>query len=320
MPKAADKFEKSGRSMIPIGVVVTTCSLRKTLRPTSDATAATLCAGHQKKVETAWLNRVGNLSTHLPAMEFYAGRGFGLAAEAARLADAKLYILSAGLGLVPARRRIPVYGLTVTEGHEDSVPEKVSGEFDAAGWFSRMLSSPHSDQWADAAKSGSGRILIALSRPYAAMVGGSLSALPTRTLTRLRIFGASLESVLPASLHPTIVPYDERLNSILPGTRSDFSQRAMFHFVRSIAIKSSPDREADFAAVFAALGRLRFPHRPRRPRRTDDEIVSLISGRLRSESGSAKMLAALRNDEGIACEQSRFRRLYRIAVGKKATR
>jgi hypothetical protein len=94
----------------------------------------------------------------------------------------------------------------------------------------------------------------------------------------------------------------------------------MFHFVRSIAIKSGPDREADFAAVAAALGRLRFPNRPRRPRRTDEEIHRVISRRLRSESGAAKMLAALRNDDGIACEQSRFGRLYRIAVAKRATR
>jgi hypothetical protein len=290
------------------------------MRPTADATPATLPIGQQKTVETAWLHKVRRLSADVPAKEFYAGRGFGLAAEAARLADAKLYVLSAGLGLVPARRHIPVYGLTVAEGHEDSVSEKVSGEFDAAGWFSRMLSSPHSDQWADAARTGSGRILIALSRPYAAMVGDSLSALPARTLARLRIFGASLEPVLPASLHPALAPYDERLNSIFPGTRSDFSQRAMFHFVRSIAIKSGPDREADFAAVAAALGRLRFPNRPRRPRRTDDEILRVISRRLRSESGAAKMLAALRNDDGIACEQSRFGRLYRIAVAKRATR
>jgi hypothetical protein len=290
------------------------------MRPTADATPATLSTGQQKHVETAWLHKVRRLSADVPAKEFYAGRGFGLAAEAARMADAKLYVLSAGLGLVPARRHIPVYGLTVAEGHEDSVSEKVSGEFDAAGWFSRMLSSPHSDQWADAARTGSGRILIALSRPYAAMVGDSLSALPARTRARLRIFGASLEPALPASLHPALAPYDERLNSIFPGTRSDFSQRAMFHFVRSIAFKSGPDREADFAAVTAALGRLSFPNRPRRPRRTDDEILRLISRRLRSESGAARMLAALRNDEGIACEQSRFGRLYRIAVAKRATR
>jgi hypothetical protein len=320
MSKVSKIATKSNGGIAPIGLVVTTCSLRKTTRPTSDATPATLPTGQQKHVETAWLHKVRRLPADIPAIEFYAGRGFGLAAEAARLADAQLYVLSAGLGLVSARRHIPVYGLTVAEGHEDSVSERVSGEFDAAGWFSRMLTNPHSDQWADAAKRGSGRILIALSRPYAAMVGESLSTLPARTLGRLRIFGASLESVLPASLHPALVPYDDRLNAILPGTRSDFSQRAMFHFVSSIAIKSGPDRQADFAAVTAALGRLHFPNRPRRPRRTDDEILKLISRRLRSETGAAKMLAALRHDEGIACEQSRFGRLYRIAVAKRATR
>jgi hypothetical protein len=320
MPRTEKRTKRQEGNIIPVSLVVTTCSKRKSIQPPADATPGSLPNGPQKSIEIAWLSKIRKLPIDLPASEFYAGRGFALAAEAAKLAGAKLYILSAGLGLVPARRHIPVYGLTVSGGHADSIAERVSGRFDAPAWFSRLLSNPHSDQWTDAAKRNSGRILIALSRPYAAMVGESLSALPPRALARLRIFGASLDSVLPASLHSAIVPYDDRLDAIFPGTRSDFSQRAMFHFVRSIAPISVPDREADFAAVVAALGGLRFPIRPRRPRRTDEEILSLILKRLQSKSGAGRMLTALRKEEGIACEQSRFGRLYRDAVAKRALR
>ena len=83
----------------------------------------------------------------------------------------------------------------------------------------------------------SGRILVALTRPYARMVGQSLSTLEPQALARLRIFGASLASDLPACLHPALTPYDDRLNTVFPGTCADFPQRALLHFVRSVAIR-----------------------------------------------------------------------------------
>jgi hypothetical protein len=318
MPIARKPERKSGGNIVPIDVIITTCSHRKTQRPKRHATPSSLSRGSQRAVESAWRDKIRKLPLAVSVGEFYAGRAFGLATEAARMSDARLYVLSAGLGLLPAERPIPIYGLTVSEGHTESVASKVFGDFDAAAWFSRLLSGPLSDDWQDVAKRKSGRILVALSRPYAEMVGESLSTVPPKMLGRLRIFGASLESTLPVSLHPAIAPYDERLNVIFPGTRSDFAQRAMLHFARSIAVRPSASREADFAAVTSALRNLRLPKTVRRPRLSDEEIVALISKRLRMQSGAARVLAALRHDEGVACEQSRFGRLYRIASGKGA--
>jgi len=272
--------------------------------------------GTQRAVESAWLKKTRKLPRTISPKGFYAGRAFGLATEAAQISDAQLYVLSAGLGLLPAVRAIPAYGLTVSEGHRESIASKVLGEFDTAAWFSRLLSGPLSDDWQDVAARNSGRILVALSRPYAEMVGESLSAVSPKMFGRLRIFGASLESALPPLLHPAIAPYDERLNVIFPGTRSDFAQRAMLHFARCIAVRPSDSRESDFAAVSAVLRNLRLPKSVRRPRLSDDEIVAIISKRLRRQSGAGRMLVALRHDEGVACEQSRFGRLYRIAAGK----
>lgn len=165
---------------------------------------------------------------------------------------------------------------------------------------------------------GSGRVLIALTRPYAQMVGECLSKLGPQVLARLRIFGASLAPALPAAVNSTLVPYDSRLDAILPGTRADFSQRALLHFVRSVAIKGdAQDRDADHAAVEVALRGVATPDRPRRPRRTDAEILQLILARLRSQSGIARILRALRDDEGVACEQARFSRLYRTALQRQ---
>ncbi|MER8779406.1 hypothetical protein [Mesorhizobium sp. M0977] len=298
--------------------VVTICTFRKRARPPVESTPASLPIDTQDAIQTAWIEKVRTLPANVAAGEIYAGRGFSLAARASAIASAKLYILSAGLGLVAADRKVPLYGLTVSAGHSDSIAARVRGEFDPGAWFSGLQSSPLSDHWVDAVGRGSGRILIALTRPYAQMVGESLNALGPQTLARLRIFGASLASVLPPALHPALAPYDARLEAILPGTRSDFSQRALHHFVGLVAGGSGQEaRDADYAAVTRALAKVAAPERPARPRRTDEELLELIAARLQSQLGVARILRALRDEEGVACEQSRFSRLYQIAIRKR---
>jgi len=298
-------------------VVVTICTFRKQARPTIESTPASLPIDTQDKVQAAWIERVQGLPSNVAAGEIYAGRGFSLAARASEIASAKLYILSAGLGLIAADRKIPLYGLTVSAGHSDSIAARVRGEFDAGAWFSGLQKSPLSDRWVDAVGRGSGRILVALTRPYAQMVGESLAALSPQVLARLRIFGASLAPILPTVLHSALAPYDARLDAILPGTRSDFSQRALHNFVGLVAGEGQQDRDADYAAVTSALAKVTAPERRHRPRRSDEELLELIAARLQSRSGVARILRALRDEEGIACEQARFSRLYQIALQKR---
>lgn len=317
MPMRAKSRSEGYGSIIPTDVVITTCSHRKSAKPTRAATPSSLSRGNQSTVAAHWTAKVGELPRCRSADTFYAGRAFGLAKEAAKLSAARFYILSAGLGIVPASRSIPAYGLTVSAGHGQSVLRKILGEFDPAEWFSSLLTTVYSDEWSDVAGRKSGRILVALSRPYAEMIGASLADAPPKMFERLRIFGVSLEAALPANLHAAIAPYDERLNAIFPGTRTDFAQRAMLHFARSVAIKPSQGREDDFAAVRSSLKSLKLPRLVQRTRLTDEEILAVIKKRLRMQSGAARMLVALRHEEGVACEQSRFGRLYRIAAGKK---
>jgi hypothetical protein len=317
MNRMPDRRRSALRTAPSVAAVITICSCRKKIRPRADATAVSLPVGRQEDVVSAWLDRLKARSAEARVRDLYAGRGFGLAVQAADAANAKLCVLSAGLGLVEASQRVPSYGLTVTRGSAESLPEKVSGEFDPAAWFSAILGGPYSRRWTDLI-GRSGRILLALSRPYAEMVGASLLELGADTLSRVRIFGAALSSMLPAALWPAIAPYDRRLDAILPGTRVDFSQRALFHFVNSVLPNGGMrDRDSDFAEVAAALKNATAPDRMRRPRRSDEEILRLISARLDSQEGIGRILRALRYEEGVACEQSRFTRLYRAAVERK---
>lgn len=295
--------------------VITTCTSRKSVRPTRPSTPVSLTKGPQAALQIAWIERLSKLPARHSVSQLYAGRGFGLAEGAAASVGAGLYVLSAGLGLVASDSQVPVYGLTVSPGHAESVVARVEGDFDPAAWFEVLLKGPYSIQWADTFGDSRGRVLIALTRPYAEMVGSSLRALPPRSLARLRIFGASLSAFLPREVQCAAMPYDARLDAITPGTRADFSQRALDHFVREIACKVGyQDIEADSEAVRRTLAKVTAPERARRPRRTDDEILRLIRKQLRSQSGIARVLRALREQDGVACEQSRFSRLYRAVL------
>lgn len=302
-----------------VAAVVANCTGKKILKPCKPATPVSLTIGVQAAVQTEWLGRLGMLKPEVKACSLYTGRGFGFARQAATLAAAPLYIASAGLGLVAGDTLVPTYGLTPTGKHPDAVSARVQGVFKPDVWFEGMLGGPFSSAWTDVLGDGQGSVLIALTHPYARMLGRSLSALAPDQLARLRIFGPSLNAVLPEVLHPAIAPYDKRLDVIAPGLQQHFASRALQHFVQSILpAQAMPDRAAEFEAVKAALGAVILPNRPRREGRTDAQLLAWITARLRSERGIARLLKALRHDEGIACEQARFARLYRAGLERRA--
>lgn len=254
-----------------------------------------------------------------PAGSLYAGRGFQLARQAAEARNAALYIVSAGLGLVAADCEIPAYGLTVGGRGPESVSGRTRGRFDPAAWWRAVATGPFSTPLADVfARGAPGPVLIALTQPYALMLAPELERLPRDALHRLRVVGTKLETLLPVRLADCVLPYDERLDSVLPGTRADFPQRALMHFV-TCGLSALPRAEAadhrDW--VLATLADRHAPQRPQRPRLSDEAILSLIERHLTTTRGVGRLLRVLRDKEGIACEQARFTRLYWAAIERR---
>ncbi|WP_421993633.1 hypothetical protein [Roseococcus sp.] len=207
---------------------------------------------------------------------------------------------------------MPGYSLTVARGDTDSIRNRVIDAFDPPEWFRRLLASPYSAQWSDAFSSVNGRVLFAVTKPYAEMASQSLAAVPASALSRLRIFGAGLGGVLPAVLKPFLLPYDDRLDTIFPGTRSDFAQRALVHFSRNIAPQDG-DISLDAEWVRRAMAKSKSPLRPVRSTATDEALLAVIRSRLHPRASASQLLRRLRDDDQIACEQGRFAKLFRQA-------
>jgi hypothetical protein len=108
------------------------------------------------------------------------------------------------------------------------------------------------------------------------------------------------------------MPYDDRLESSgIPGTRADFPQRALKHFVCELAAHKAPVDRAR-RSVEAALAKLQAPETPRRERISDEQVSALLrDGWDRHQGQSSRLLRFLRDEQGVACEQRRFRDLWR---------
>lgn len=292
-------------------IVLTTCSNRKRIPPDSKLLGRVVIAGKPSDVGSAWGKALRQSKSVASAKELYAGRSFREAEQAADLLGARFYIVSAGLGLVAAERKVPSYGLTIAQTSEDCVLDKISGG-PADWWAVLKASSMYHEDFPPAR----GLILAALSQPYLEMIGGDLSSWDAERRSKLRLFTKQDPSVLFPRLADQWMPYDDRLDFVsrdLAGTQSDFAQRALRHFAASI-ISEPGSADTHAKRVKAALYGLEMRAQPSRKRLSDDEILKVIDAHWDKAKGqSGLMLRVLRDDLNLACEQGRFKHLFHAA-------
>src|SRR3546814_17413643 len=106
------------------------------------------------------------------------------------------------------------------------------------------------------------------------------------------------------------MPYDDRLDgcdSPLPGTRSDFASRAAHHFVEAVVLDTpKASAEAHAKRVLTLLTNWRAPSLTSRPRRSDAELLPIISDHWEATGGREEEgLRVLRAEGGVACARGR---------------
>ena len=301
----ADQFGSLANARPPL--VITPCTSRKRHPP--QLLANELPTGRQAEFSGAWLSLLAKAKPDLAAADLYAGAAFGRAKKAASLLGADLAVISAGLGLVMGETFVPSYDLTLSRGH---LRTRISGAFDPLAWWHAVSTGPYASNLVDALRDRP-LVLICLSRAYAPLVTAALQTVPTE---RLRIFGLGLEPSLPADLSACVLPYDARLGvSVSRGTLADFAQRALLHYVSAIHSVST-SLEYDKRAVNAAFDQVKRPSATEKRQPADDASIRNIITDLVPTFGKRRsaMLRYLRDVKGVACEQSRFGRLFKDVV------
>lgn len=294
-----------------ISTVVVPCSARKREPCHANLRARELSIGSMEEVGNNWLERVraSASATRYPAADLYCGRGFRRAHLSVLQTSASLFVVSAGMGLVGEDTQIPPYDITLHSGSESSVPSLINAEFDPSAWWRVVQGGPFASDMHRLA-AGQGRIVIALSRPYALLVGASLSELPVAVRQRLRILGRGIKPGLPAALHPQLVNYDERLDVVIRGTKLDAWSRDLSHFVGLLSEAPMASVREDQKAVNDSLEHVETPASIQRSRVSDDVLISHIKTMLEEGFTATSALKQLRRVKSVACEERRFRRLF----------
>lgn len=300
-------------------IVITACTNRKRKSVPDRLSIGGLGKASLPQLAADWGCRLDAAADRFPAKEIYGGRGFQEAVAAADAIDARLMIVSAGLGLVEASSEVPPYACTIVLGVQDSISCQVDGPFSATRWWAELgRVSPFDLGLRDVAAAENGLILAALSDAYIDMVAGDLAALPLSVRSRLRLFTRAPRTRISSDLLPCVMPYDDRLDgpdSPIPGTLSDFASRALRHFVENI-FYARHDRSVveHSSAVSEVLAEWRRPEKVVRRREGDAGILDILRAHWHDRSGIS--LARLRGEFNIACEQGRYSSLARIVRGE----
>jgi hypothetical protein len=295
-------------------IAITTCTDRKKLPIPYELSVSLLPAGPQTAVTSEWRKRIRSARDLKVATEVYGGRSFQEALIAARAGRAEFRVISGGLGLIRGDEEIPSYTLSLVRGSSAFIGARITGEaFDVARWWREVQRSSQASPVAEFLRANPARIaVIGISKPYLGLIAQDLMDLNEGDLDRLRIIGLGIDTACPPRLRRCLLPYDDRLDgpdSPIRGTRTDFSSRAMRHFVESIFPEQQTGSvECHKDAVNRSLGRWRRPKFVSRPSKTDEEIIELIKKSWEAIKGQSSLgLRYLRHHKNIACEQGRFR-------------
>lgn len=303
-------------------IVITSCTNRKkksdvvlTLEGAERATSLGALA-------QGWYQQVQSVPSEglLAAGELYVGRSISEARQAAASVAAPLYIASAGHGLVHGDERIPSYDVTVTAAPNNSLYQCLLRlqAAPAAWWQSLVHAFGTQRSLAELIKTSTNALaLLAVPAAYLELLADEFVLLSDDEVRRLCIVTSPHgASGLPTRLQSSVLPYDERLEGLdgYAGTRSDFPQRALRHFVEVVRGHALPLGQAH-DQVREAMAALRKPVLPERQRKSDEEIIALLRQHWQRLNGSATaLLRYLRDDALVACEQSRFRTLRQLVL------
>lgn len=307
--------KNDNNSATGVAAIATPCSARKEKLPAESLRASKLPRASQNVVAKAWLGKLESAAASEGALasELYSGRSFRRVRDVANLLGCRLFVVSAGLGLLDGTTAIPSYDLTLSATGGGALRQRLTHAPRPPEWWSSLEASPFASSFKGLCV-GRARILVALTQPYAEMVGSSLARLPAADRSRLRILGFGLRPHLSPELHRQLITYDDRLNKIIPGTRLDGASRALAHFAGLVATRPITDVEADQGLVDTSLSTVKLAVPVSRQRVSDAALAKHVARFIRHGLSATNALKRLRSEAQVACEERRFRRLYEEAL------
>ena len=223
--------------------LIATCTNRKKLAPEKSLEARNLPKATLCELAHIWNRNVQKENPVMNAIDLYVGRGFSEIRKINTTPSIETWIISAGLGLVNGRSKVPSYNLTISSSAKDSILHKVSDVFLAPQWWEQLNYALYGEKAPLCnliEKYNDTNFIISIPKTYLSLVLKDLGALKKKDKTRIRLIGIQNYQSIPSDFYDVWMPYTEHFDgerSPNPGTKADFSQRVARHFIEEIYSK-----------------------------------------------------------------------------------
>ncbi len=306
--------------------LVVTCTKKKTREPGRDLMLRHLRGASTESRAAAWLERLdGHTGERLAARDLYAGDHWSIAKELdgsrlGRGSRVRVWVASAGYGLLSMDNPLQPYSATFAVNHPDSVvgkPFRPSPLAAQRGWW-RLVTNwagpwgPQPRCLADLAREyRRSPLVVVASEIYLRALRDDLAD------ARQALADPSWMSIISAGtrrldgLQENMVACDARLQSLVGGARRSLNIRLTRHLLQNLG-SSLPALDVLNALcshwLASAPDLKRYDRRPR----SDQQVRRFIARILQREPSlrPTPLLRRLR-DEGYACEYGRFMKLFR---------
>ncbi len=290
--------------------VVVSCSSRKR-RPVPARLRLRNVRPRGASAAGKWIERLSGASeAELPAHDLYAGEHWSVVTRVAAStgqAKVRLWVASAGYGLIPYASPVKPYSATFDRSHEDVVP--IAGDrwwHQLAAWSGPVPGEPRTvAELAEAHPRGA--VLLVLSATYLAACARD-AARAADVLRKRGQFAVISCGSGHGGLAEHTLPGDARLQALFGGSRQSLNARVAEHVLAGSGNGFSV-REAHRGLASLLANQPAIPTYDRE-RLDDKEVRRFIHDRLGDRRIAWTPLLTELRAMGYACEQSRFRELY----------
>jgi len=306
--------------------VIVTCTKRKTVAVPERLKFRSVRKAPVETKSALWCERLAaSRAEPIPARQLYSGDHWSIArsmenVSTAHGATVRLWIASAGYGLISMDSPLKPYSATFSSDHPDSIGKKTTSDDRASIyqlWWASMSrtdtvhsSGPRTIEEI-AANCPNAPLLVIASENYLLALEKDLQAALSQLNDSdlLSIFSAGCKSLNGLADH--LVPYDARMQHAVGGALRSLNMR-----VALMALSNCRHSPPTYSALRRKLAHLmraqpeltKFQRHPM----TDADVRRYIRRELNKDSAACHtpLLRKLR-DNGQACEQKRFARLFR---------
>lgn len=277
-----------------------------------------------------WASRIEqSRSPSIPALDTYSGGHWSVVRSlnssfAKSSGSARIWIVSAGYGLISPADKIIPYGATFAPRQRDSISPVSSAEASGA-WWSLLThwrppglepGAPRSIAEA-VAKYPEAPNLLVLSPDYHRALSEDLRASLAQITDRNKLIILSSDDRSQGELEENTVKVDARLQAHVGGARSSLGVRTA-----RVVLQELSGRPVTLGSFRAAMARLVERHGvvqvyDREPM-TNEQVADFINAELSQDSSvsSTPLLEKLRSS-GRACERKRFHKLFTAAKERR---